>query len=231
MINQSKPTGKLYKYLFVLPLVLMSYLLVNPVTANSASIKISKADEMPLTAFEGVYQNRDARTAYYKVSVVNNALVASRLDFKQQYVLNRASGLTFETTDPATGKKVILTFSKNDAGTISQLRVDGHSPWIKVNAYKLTDQIRMPPGMMKKFEGEYQLEAKPGTFLTITSNGTGLILKQKWDGKEIGPFAPTSLLDFLQMDDAMPLRFVRDNNRNIVKMYASGGDAWDKVKE
>ncbi len=231
MINQSKPTGKLYKYLFVLPLVLISYLLVNPVIANSAGIKISKADEMPLTAFEGVYQNRDARTAYYKVSVVNNALVASRLDFKQQYVLNRASGLTFETTDPATGKKVILTFSKNDAGTISQLRVDDHSPWIKVNAYKLTDQIRMPPGMMKKFEGEYQLEAKPGTFLTITSNGTGLILKQKWDGKEIGPFAPTSLLDFLQMDDAMPLRFVRDNNRNIVKMYASGGDVWDKVKE
>ena len=229
MINQSKTTGKLYKYFSVLPLVLISYLLVNPVIASPITIKLSAAYDTPLPAFAGVYQNRDARTAFYKVSVVNNALVANRLDFKQQYVLNRASELTFETADPETSKKIILTFSKNGTGAIGELRVDDHTPWIKVNAYKLTDQVRMPPGMLKKFEGEYQLEAKPGTFLTIRSNGTGLILKQKWDGKEIGPFAPTSVLDFLQMEDAMPLRFVKDHNGNIVKMYANGRDVWDKL--
>jgi hypothetical protein len=231
MINQSKPTRKLYKYLFVLPLVLTSYLLVNPVIASSASIKISATNETPLTAFEGIYQNQDAPTAYFKVTAINNTLVAKRLDFKQQYVLQRTSGLTFESTDPGNSKKLIITFSKNGAGAISQARVDDHTPWIKVNAYKPVDQIKLPPRMLKQFEGKYQLEAKADAYLTIRSNGTGLILKQKWDGKEIGTFAPTSLLNFLHMEDVMPLRFVKGTNGNVVKMYANGSDVWDKVKE
>ena len=85
--------------------------------------------------------------------------------------------------------------------------------------------------MLRSFEGKYQFEAKPGAFLTITSNGTGLVLKQLWDGKEISTFVPTSLLDFLYLKDAMPLRFVKDANGNVVKMYAFSKDAWDKVKE
>jgi len=54
MINQSKPTRKLYKYLFVLPLVLIGYLLINPVIASSAGVKISVADDTPLTALRRV---------------------------------------------------------------------------------------------------------------------------------------------------------------------------------
>jgi len=232
MINQSKPTRKLYKYLFVLPLVLISYLLVNPVIASTAGIKISAADQTPLTAFEGIYQDHDAPTAYFKVTVVKNTLVANRLDFKQQYVLNRTSELAFESTDPENSKKIIITFSKNGAGAISKALVDDRTPWIKVNAYKPVDQIKLPPGMLTKFEGKYQLEAKPGTFLTISVNGNGLMLKQLWDGKEIGPFVPTTpRLDFLYMKDALPLRFVRDNNGNVVKMNAFNRDVWDKVKE
>jgi beta-lactamase regulating signal transducer with metallopeptidase domain len=231
MINQSKPTRKLYKYLFVLPLVLISYLLVNPVTASSAGIKTSAADDTPLTAFEGFYQNHDAPTAYFKVTIVNNTLVANRIDFKQQYVLNRTSGLTFESMDPENSKKLIVTFSKNNAGAISQVRFDDRTPWMKVNAYKPIDQVKLRPALLKKFEGKYQFEAKPEAFLTIRSNGTGLILKQLWDGKEISTFVPTSLRDFLYMKDALPLRFVKDNNGNVVKMYASGRDVWDKVKE
>jgi beta-lactamase regulating signal transducer with metallopeptidase domain len=232
MINQSKPTRKLYKYLFVLPLVLISYLLVNPVIASTAGIKISAAGDMPLTAFEGIYQDHDAPTAYFKVTVVNSTLVANRLDFKQQYVLNRTSELAFESTDPESGKKLIITFSKNGAGAISQALVDDRTPWIKVNAYKPVDQVKLPPGMLTKFEGKYQFEAKPGTFLTISVNGNGLILKQLWDGKEIGPFVATGpRLDFLYMKDALPLRFVKDKSGNVVKMHASGGDVWDKVKE
>ncbi len=231
MINQSKPTGKLYKYLFVLPLVLISYLLVNPVTASSAGIKISAADNTPLTAFEGIYQNKDAPTAYFKVTAVNNTLVAKRLDYSQQYVLNRTADLTFESTDPANNKKMVVAFSKNSAGAVSQARVDDRTPWVKVKAYKPIDQVKLPPRMLKKFEGKYQFETKPEAFLTITSNGTGLVLKQLWDGKEISTFVPTSELDFLYLKDAMPLRFVKDANGNVVKMYAFSKDAWDKVKE
>jgi len=231
MINQSKPTRKLYKYLFVLPLVLISYLLVNPVIANSAGIKISAAAEIPLTAFEGIYQDHDAPTAYFKVTAVNNTLIAKRLDFDQQYVLTRTGDLSFETTDAQGAKKKVITFSKNDAGAISGARVDDHTPWIKVKAYKPIDQVKLPPPMLKKFEGKYQFETKPDAFLTITSNGTGLVLKQLWDGKEISAFVPTSRLDFIYLKDAMPLRFVKDANGNIVKMYAFSKDAWDKVKE
>jgi len=231
MINQSKPTRKLYKYLFVLPLVLISYLLVNPVTASSTGIKISKAEGTPLTAFEGIYQEHDAPTAYFKVTAVNNTLVAKRLDYDQQYVLNRTADLTFETTDAQSSNKKIITFSKNGAGAISEARVGDHTPWIKVKAYVPIDQVKLPPRMLKQFEGKYQFEAKPEAFLTITSNGTGLVLKQLWDGKEISTFVPTSLNDFLYLKDAMPLRFVKDAKGNVVKMYAFGQDVWDKVKE
>ncbi len=231
MINQSKPTRKLYKYLFVLPLVLISYLLVNPFTASSARIKISATDDTPLTAFEGIYQNHDAPTAYFKVTAVNNTLVANRLDYKQQYVLSRTSEFAFETTDPENNKKMIITFSKNDAGAISQARVGDLTPWIKVNAYKPIDQVKLRPALLKQFEGKYQFEAKPEAFLTITSNGTGLVLKQLWDGKEISTFVPTSTLDFIYLKDAMPLRFVKDDNGNVIKMYAFSKDAWNKVKE
>lgn len=231
MINQSRPTRKLYKYLFVVPLVLISYLLVNPFTASSAGVKISVADDMPLTAFEGIFKNQAAPTAYFKILVVNNALVANRIDFKQQYVLKRTSGLNFESTDPESSKKMTITFSKNGAGAISQVRFDDRSPWIKVSGYKPLDQVKLRPALLKKFEGKYQFEAKPETFLTISSNGTGLILKQLWDGKEISTFVPTSFVDFLYVRDALPLRFIKDNNGNVVKMYASGRDVWDKVKE
>ena len=66
------------------------------------------------------------------------------------------------------------------------------------------------------------MEREPGTFLIITSNGTGLMLKQKWDGQERGPFVPTSYLDFLLLENVMPLRFAKDHNGKTVKMYASG---------
>ena len=230
MINQSKPTRKLYKYLFVLPLVLISYLLVNPVTASSAGLKISAGDDTPITAFEGIYQNHDAPTAYFEVTAFNNKLLAKRLDYDQEYVLNRTADLTFETTNGQDGKKMVITFSKNGAGAIDQARVDDHTPWIKVKAYKPVDQVKLPPRMLKSFEGKYQFEAKPEAFLTITSNGTGLILKQLWDEKEI-TFVPTSRVDFIYLKDAMALRFVKDDNGNVVKMYAFGKDAWDKVKE
>lgn len=230
MINQSKPTRKLYKYLFVLPLVLTSYLLVNPVIASSATIKIPAANDMPLTAFVGIYQNRDAPTVHFKVTLVNNELAANMIEYKQLYVLKRTSELTFEGKEE--GNKILtVTFSKNGAGAISQVRFDDRTPWIKVNSYKLTDQVKLRPALLKQFEGKYQFEAKPGTFLTITSNGTGLVLKQLGDGKETGTFVPTSMLDFVYLKDALPLRFVKDNHGNVVKMYVSGRDLWDKVKE
>jgi beta-lactamase regulating signal transducer with metallopeptidase domain len=231
MINQSKPTRKLYKYLFVLPLVLISYLLVNPVTATPENIKLAAAAETPLKAFEGIYRNHIAPTAYFKVKVVNDALVVDRLDYKQQVVLSRRADLAFEGLVTGTGKKMSVVFSKNNTDVISQLSIDKRTQWIKVNAYNLVDQVKLPPAMLKKFEGEYQLEREPGTFLTITSNGTGLMLEQKWDGQERGPFAPTSYLEFLLLENAMPLRFAKDNEGNVIKMYASGKDVWNKVKE
>jgi hypothetical protein len=214
----------------VLPLALISYLLVNPVTATPVNIKlVAPAAETPLTAFEGIYRNHIAPTAYFKVSVVNGALVAERLDFKQQVVLNRTSDLAFEGPVTGAGKKMNVVFSKNNTDAISQLSIDKRTQWIKVSAYKVVDQVKLPPAMLKKFEGEYQLERAPGTFLTITSNGTGLMLKQKWDGQLRGPFAPTSYLDFLLLENVMPLRFAKDSNGKIVKMYASGTDVWKKL--
>jgi beta-lactamase regulating signal transducer with metallopeptidase domain len=230
MINQSKPSGKLYKYLFVLPIVLISYLLINPNAANSSGIHISAADEMPIKAFEGIYQDGGHKTAYFKVTAVNNTLVARRLDFEQTFIFTRTGDFTFEGKGTEPNEVIKVTFTKNDAGEVSGAHVDNNAPWVKVAAYKPIVNVTLTAAGLKAFEGKYQFEQKPEAFLVITATATGLTLKQLWDGKEVDNFVPTSDHEFLNVQSEFPLRFVKDSNGKVVKMYAFSKDAWDLVK-
>ena len=230
MINQSKPSGKLYKYLFVLPIVLISYVLINPNTANSSGIYSSTASQTPIKAFEGIYQNRDQPTAYFKVTAVNNALVARRLDFDETFTFTRTGDFTFEGKGTEPNEVMKVTFEKNEAGEIAVARVDNHNPWVKVAAYKPVPKAALTAEQLKSFEGKYQFEQKTDAFLVIKATPTGLTLKQLWDGKEVDNFVPTSDHEFLNVQLAFPLKFIKDSNGKVVKMYAFSKDAWDLVK-
>lgn len=226
MINQSKKTGW-YKYLLVLPLVLVGYLLINPNAANSAGLKVPAFGDTLMKAFEGFYQNQDQPTACFKVTAEGDKLIAKRLDFVQQFTLSRTGDLTFKGTGEQ--EKMAVTFTKNDAGQITEARVDNKHPWIKVNEYKPVAVVQLTPEQLKAFEGKYEFASKPGVFLTLTVEGSSLTLHSLWDDKETKDFVPISDHEVLNIQQAFDLKFETDSSGKVTKMVAFNSDTWNKV--
>jgi beta-lactamase regulating signal transducer with metallopeptidase domain len=229
MINQKRKPSGWYKYLFVLPLVLVSYLLINPSAANSAGIKTFTSADTPLSAFEGIYQNQDSPTAYFEMKVVNNTLVAKRLDFTQQFTLKRITDLTFQIPGMEKNQTLPVVFTKNDAGQITQASVAGKHPWIKVKEYKPVVVVTLTPEQLKAVEGKYQFESNKNAFLTITAGASSLTMTTLWDGKKKENLVPLSDHEFLNIGEAFDLKFLKDDSGKVVKMIAYTSDVWDKV--
>lgn len=230
MINQKKdPASHLYKYLLVLPLALMSYWLVNTAAARPSGNDIAINDSTPMKAFEGIYQNQDAPSAYFKVTISGNKLIAKRLDFKQQFILTRTGDLTFELPGVGGGRTQDVKFTKNEAGQVTEASVNGKHPWIKVKEYKPAVTVKLTPEQLKAVAGKYQLERNKHAFLTINAAGQSLTLKQLWDGKEITNFQPLTDHEFLNVKEAFDLKFVLDSSGKATKMIAFQTDVWDRV--
>lgn len=229
MINQKRKPSGWYKYLFVLPLVLVGYLLINPNAANSAGIKAFTSADTPLSAFEGIYQNQDSPSAYFEVTAVNTTLVAKRLDFAQQFTFTRTADLTFEFPGTEKDQKLEVTFTKNDAGQIIQARVGDKHPWVKVKEYKPVIVETLTAEQLKAVEGKYQFESNKNAFLTITAGASSLTMTTLWDGKKKENLVPLSDHEFLNIPEAFDLKFVKDNSGKVIKMIAYTSDVWDKV--
>jgi hypothetical protein len=65
--------------------------------------------------------------------------------------------------------------------------------------------------------------------LQITAVNDHLTLKQLWDGKEIN-FVPESDLEFFCKEQSFPLKFIKDNNGNVVQVLAFNKDLWERVR-
>lgn len=230
MINQKKnPASHLYKYLLVLPLALMSYWLVNTAAARPSGNDIAINDSTPMKDFEGIYQNQDSPSAYFKVTISGDKLIAQRLDFKQQFILTRTGDLTFEFPGADGEKTQDVKFTKNEAGQVSEASVNGKHPWIRVKEYKPVVTVKLTPEQLKAVTGKYQLERNKHAFLTINAAGQSLTLKQLWDGKEITNFQPLTDHEFLNVKEAFDLKFVLDSSGKATKMIAFQTDVWDRV--
>jgi beta-lactamase regulating signal transducer with metallopeptidase domain len=231
MINQNRKPSGLYKYLFVLPLVLVGYMLINPAAANSAGIKtFTAADGTPISAFEGIYQNQDSPSAYFRVTAVNNMLVAKRLDVSQEFTLKRTADLAFEFPGEQQNQVMHVVFTKNDSGQVTQASVEGRHPWIKVNEYKPVVVVTLSPEQLKAVEGKYQFESNKNAFLTITAGNNSLTMTTLWDGKKKEDLVPLSDHEFLNIQEAFDLKFVKDGSGKVIKMIAYTSDMWDKVE-
>ena len=222
--------SNLYKFVLVLPLILLASLTINPANASPVRIRTAITDPTPLTAFEGIYQSKDNKFSYFKITAGTNNLVAKSVEGNRQFILTRKSEFTFETKDDDGDETISITFSKNSAGEISQLLIAGKQLWVKVKDYVPAQEVKLTAEQLKAFEGKYQFEEKSDTFLQITATADGLKLKQLWDGKEID-FKAISDLDFLNKEMGFPLKFTKDAAGNVIKVLAFNRDAWDKVKE
>jgi hypothetical protein len=222
-------SGRLYTLVLAFLLILPGFFAVNPAVAKSATVK-NKTVETPLTAFEGIYQNKVNTFAYFKITAVNNTLVAKQVEGNQQFVLTRKSEFVFETKDDDGDETISVVFSKNDAGEIAQVVVGGNDTWNKVKAYIPVKEVTLTADQLKAFAGKYEFSEKPGTFLQITATDSGLTLKQLWDNREFN-FMAISDTDFLNKQMQFPLKFTKDKDGKVIKVLAFNRDSWDKVKE
>jgi hypothetical protein len=127
-----------------------------------------------------------------------------------------------------------LKFSKNQNGSITQVLAFDKDLWTKAENYKpvIQKEIHLSAQQLKSFEGKYKFQFEKGenSFLQITANDNHIVLKQLWDDKEI-KFVPKSDLEFFCKEQSFPLKFIKDNNGQVIQMLAFNRDLWEKVKE
>ena len=229
MTNLNKNfAGKLAALLVAFVLVTLNCLNVEP--ANAATKTQTRFAETPLTAFEGMYQNKVNTFFYFKITVSGAGLLAKQVDGDRQIILTRKSEFGFEMKDDDGDETIPVTFSKNDAGEITGLVVGGRDQWVKVKEYIPVKEVTLTADQLKAFEGKYKFEEKDDAYLQITATATGLTLKQLWDNREFN-FVPISDVDFLNKQAAFPLKFTKDGTGKVTKVLAFNRDLWDKVKE
>lgn len=209
-------------------LIISVSLSIRPAAA-APSLK-TKTIETPLTAFEGIFQNKVNTFSYFKVTVAGATLLAKQMDGDRQIILTRKSEFGFEMKDEDGDETIPVTFSKNDAGEISGLLVGDKDLWVKVKEYIPVKEVILTAQQLKAFAGKYKFEERDDAYLQITATATGLTLKQLWDNREIN-FVAISDIDFLNKQVAFPLKFTKDSAGNVTKVLAFNRDLWDKVKE
>jgi hypothetical protein len=92
--------------------------------------------------------------------------------------------------------------------------------------------IALDPQDFKQFEGYYKFQFEKGqdSYIHITATEKGLLLKQIWDGKEIG-FTPLSSLEFKNEDGSFNLKFTKGGNGAITQVLAMDRDLWIKTND
>jgi len=229
MIHLKKtPACKLAALLVAFVLVISNCLNISP--AAAATVSKTKTIETPLTAFEGIYQNKVNNFFYFKITVAGTTLLAKQVEGDRQIVLTRKSEFGFEMKDDDGDETIPVTFSKNDAGEINGLLVGDKDQWAKVKEYIPVKEVSLTADQLKAFAGKYKFEEKDDAYLQITATATGLTLKQLWDNREIN-FVAISDVEFLNKQIPFPLKFTKDSAGNVTKVLAFNRDLWDKVKE
>lgn len=215
---------------FIMLLFLLGSFTINKAIANPVKHHTVIAADTTLKAFEGIYQLKENEFINYQIALVNDKLVAKMVGGNQQMVLTRKSEFSFEAPDDDGDETLTLTFSKNDAGEISQALLAGKQLWIKVKHITPVVEVKLSAEQLKAFEGKYQFEEKKEAFLQITATANGLMLKQLWDQQEIN-FIALSDLVFLNKERGFPLKFTKDQNGAVTKVLAFNRDLWDKIKQ
>lgn len=236
MINKNQtPAKSLYKYVFVLPLILGSYFLVNIAAARQpATLTHSKVwlKTEQLKDFDGYYRLATNKGTVFQVIDSSDGLIAKNLWNGYEMKLKQSGDLEFKSED--IDHPFTVDFKKDQSGEIIEAQVVKGGLWIKDKYYKpeVIDQVKLPQRLLKSFEGFYRFEPKPKIYLHITATENGLILESLWDGKET-TFFPTSAVDFnsKQNWEPFPLKFLKDSNGKVVGMLAYERDKWDKVEK
>jgi hypothetical protein len=229
MMNSNKSSARnLYKFLFVLPLVVAAYFAVNPVMANTADKKMAGNPANELKQFEGYYQFTEDKDSYIQILTKENHLVLKQLWDNKEITFEQKSDLEFYNTE----HEFPLKFSKGDNGSITGVLAFSKDLWNKVKDYKpvVRKEILLPENQMKAYSGMYKLKAPQEAYLQFSVKGNYLLVKEMWSGKEI-LIAPESATDFFGKDMRYPVKFKKDAKGEIIEALIFDRDVWEKVKD
>jgi len=187
------------------------------------AVKLTAHD---LKKFEGYYEMKDPKAGFIQISSTGSGLVLKQLwDYKQFDFAAKSPLDFFGKTAPG----FTLQFTSDNAGHITQVLAFGTDVWVRSNNYHAPVEIKLTAQELKKFEGKYEAANKKGTYIQISSNGNGLVLKQLWDNKQID-FAAASTSDFFaKAEPGFTLQFTGNNSGGVTKVLAFGKDVWEKV--
>jgi hypothetical protein len=154
MINLRKNhASRLYRYVLLLPFIVLSLCFINPAKARTIAVKTTVADTTAMKAFEGIYQLKSNQHGYVQITVANNTLLAKVIDANKQFVLTRKGDLAFETLDNDGDEKIPITFTKSDAGEVTGAAVGDKDQLTRVKNYVPVTAIKLTAAQLKAYEG------------------------------------------------------------------------------
>ena len=188
------------------------------------------AQQKDLKKFEGYYHFTNDTSTYLRIIAQGSNLVLHQMWDDKEISFDRKSNLDFENEE----QSFPLKFSSDQNGNITQVVAFNQDVWMKVNGYQppVNVEIHLTPEKLKTFEGKYlfQFEQGQDAYLEITAHNDHITLKQMWDGKEIN-FVPKSDVEFFCKEQRFPLKFIKDNQGNVIQVLAFNRDLWQKVKQ
>jgi uncharacterized protein YjhX (UPF0386 family) len=236
MNTQPTSNSHLYKYLFVLPLILATYFVITPLSAKSLQADMKKIQAeltaQKLKAFEGIYMFKfpnDQEPSYLKITAKDTTLVLTQLWDNQEISFVQTAPLEFLCKE----KNFPLKFSKDDKGIITQVLCFNRDLWTRTKDYKKVTKtaIHLTHEQLKEFEGVYESQGgNDKAYIQFTATDTGLILKQQWDGKEIA-FSPNTELDFFCSNPSFTLKFSKNGEGVITQVLAFNKDLWIRTNK
>jgi len=188
----------------------------NPVTHKEM---IHTPDQ--LKAFEGLFVYHDEPSRFIEFSVKDNKLVLKRhVDGTTMEFLPESEMDFFSPQE----KMFTLSFKKDSAGSVSQMLAFKRELWDKVKPVQLTTD------QMRRYTGKFRFKDDPDNVILISIKGSGLLLKQLWDGKEIAIF-PRSAVYFYNEEESFPALFVKEKDGSVSKVFVLGDDVFERMKD
>ncbi|MFD2903774.1 hypothetical protein [Sphingobacterium anhuiense] len=177
---------------------------------------------VPLDQLLGYYQLPN-KVAFIEFTLKDELLFAKQLWDNKEYQLIRINETNFESKEE--GHKI--EFIKDSSGHFNHAKILGRITMTKVEFDpKKTKQLSVE--QLGRLEGNYTFNDDNNLKINIRSSGSGLMLKQLWDNKEIA-FTPRSETFFLNDDSTFPLTFLLREGKAI-QVTCFENDIWIKVK-
>ena len=201
-----------------------------PVLFSLVCSKQIYSQQQPLKKFVGYYRFTNDTSRYLQITEQGNNLILHQLWDGKEISFERKSELEFfngEFTFP-------LKFSSDLNGTVTQVLAFDRDLWNKMKNYNpvINKEIHLNKDQLKPFEGKYTFQFEKGedSFIQIIAATDHITLKQLWDGKEIN-FVPKSNVEFFCKEQSFPLKFIKDDNGNVIQVLAFNRDLWQRVKQ